>query len=113
MLALIAEGLSNAEIAERLVLGETTVKSHINHPFAKTGVRDRAPSCRLRIQTRPHLTRLRGPNENQRRQRVATGGVNLVSLGPAGSNARHGRLMLTRHQLRGASRLSGAGSPCG
>jgi|NGEPerStandDraft_6_1074524.scaffolds.fasta_scaffold07995_7 hypothetical protein len=54
-----------------------------------------------------------GPNETQRRQRVATGGVNLVSLGPAGSNARHGRLMLTRHQLRGASRLSGAGSPCG
>ncbi len=42
ILALIAQGLSNAEIATRLFVGEATVKTHVNHIFAKTGARDRA-----------------------------------------------------------------------
>jgi DNA-binding NarL/FixJ family response regulator len=42
VLTLIAAGLSNAEIARELVLSNATIKSHINHIFAKIGARDRA-----------------------------------------------------------------------
>jgi DNA-binding NarL/FixJ family response regulator len=42
VLQLIAEGLTNAEIAERLVVSAATVKSHVNHIFAKIDARDRA-----------------------------------------------------------------------
>lgn len=42
VLKLIAEGLTNRQIAERLFVNESTVKTHINHLFAKVGVGDRA-----------------------------------------------------------------------
>ncbi len=46
VLKLIALGLSNSEIADKLVLSNATVKTHINRIFYKTGARDRAQAVR-------------------------------------------------------------------
>jgi DNA-binding NarL/FixJ family response regulator len=47
---LIAEGLTNGEIAQRLYISETTVKTHVTHLFQKLDVRDRVQAVVLAYQ---------------------------------------------------------------
>jgi DNA-binding NarL/FixJ family response regulator len=51
ILRLVVDGLSNAEIGERLYIGETTVKTHVTHILQKLDLRDRVQAVVLAHET--------------------------------------------------------------
>ena len=57
MLALVARGHTNREIAQRLVMSPKTVSNHVEHVYEKTGVRSRAAAALFAVE--------RGMFENQ------------------------------------------------
>ncbi|HET7232547.1 MAG TPA: response regulator transcription factor [Longimicrobium sp.] len=60
ILALVSEGLTNAQIARRLRVSDNTIKFHLQNVYMKLGVRNRTEAAAYYLRTRGGASRLRG-----------------------------------------------------
>jgi len=74
VMALVADGLTNDEIASKLYMSPATVRTHVSHAMTKLGVRDRAQLVVLAYETglvRPNWLTLPGRGVRRTRRRAA------------------------------------------
>jgi predicted ATPase/DNA-binding CsgD family transcriptional regulator len=62
---LVAQGLTNPEIAERLLIARGTVKTHLEHVFAKTGLRNRSELAAAVIRHKQESESARPPGNDE------------------------------------------------
>ena len=78
MLALLVAGLTNRQIAARLYLAESTVKTHVTSAFSKLGVRSRKDAAAILLDPAEGLLATALPARRPRGERAIAGRIPMT-----------------------------------